>query len=86
MCSNIDVIVLHKRVQILENENRELKKHIAVLAMENSHNKRVFSNGFRNRWRFYNDMKDELKKEFPNLSWHDLKKTSDKLFFSIHNR
>jgi len=86
MSSKIDIILLQNRVSLLEDENKELKKHIAVLAMENSHSKRVFTNGFKSRWRFYNDVKDELKKKFPNLSWYDLKKTSDKLFFSIHNR
>lgn len=70
----------------LEHENRELKKNIETLALENCRTKKVFKDDFKIRWHFYHHVKDELKERFPLLSWNELKKTSDKLFFSIHNR
>lgn len=76
---------LEERINALENENKQLKDNIAMLAMEHSEalsKKRKTSPEVKERWAHYHAHKAEITLELKNAGWRDVKKRSDEIYYS----
>jgi len=74
------------RLELLEMENHDLKIYVTNLALQQSMQKKVYSDSVKNRWDYYHKIKASIKKSFPMLKWHEIKRRSDQLFLSMCNK
>jgi hypothetical protein len=82
----LDVCILHKRIEALETENRQLKTYIAKQVCTCSCHT---SKTRQEKWDFYHANKKEVSERFKNagithMPWNKVKEETDNMYYLRH--
>lgn len=84
---SLQMFQMANKIKTLENENKQLKQNIELLALEQSTQmqqkpKRKICQEVTDRWKYYHNNKTEIATTYDLQNWRTVKAKCDELFAS----